>query len=47
MLDFIYDWVIYVVPNWLWWLLMTPLFLFLGFILVGHFWPEIFAVTGR
>ena len=34
MFDFIFDWVIYVVPRWLWWVLMTPLFAFLAYIFI-------------
>ena len=44
MFDFIYDWVIYFVPNWLWWVLMTPLIAFLAFIFAAHFWPHFFSV---
>jgi len=44
LLDFVYDWLIHIVPTWLWWVLMTPLFAFLVFILVAHCWPS--AVGG-
>jgi len=40
MFDFIYEWLIYFVPHWLWWVLMTPLFIFLAIILALHFWPN-------
>ena len=39
MFDFVYDWVIHVVPKWLWWVLMTPLILVLGFILIEYLRP--------
>jgi hypothetical protein len=41
--DFIYDWVIHIVPRWLWWILMTPLFVLLALILVEYFWPGTLA----
>lgn len=41
MFDFIYEWAIHIVPKWLWWVLMAPLFTFLIIILVAHFWPRI------
>lgn len=41
MFDFVYDWVIHVVPRWLWWVLVTPLLVFVAFILIAHFWPRI------
>lgn len=40
MFDFIYEWLIHFVPHWLWWVLMTPLFIFLAIILALHFWPN-------
>lgn len=43
LFDFVYDWVIHVVPNWLWWVLMVPLFAFLIFILVANYWPAAFS----
>lgn len=40
MFDFVYDWMIYIVPKWLWWVLMIPLFAFLAWVLAVHFWPK-------
>ncbi len=43
LFDLVYDWIIHVVPTWLWWVLMAPLFAFLGFIAVAYFWPSLFS----
>jgi hypothetical protein len=42
MLDFVYDWLIHIVPRWLWWVLMVPLLMFVAYILAAHYWPEAF-----
>ena len=46
MLDFIYDWIMYIVPNWLWWVLMTPLFMLRGLILILYLVPGTFVDNG-
>jgi hypothetical protein len=43
LFDLIYDWIIHIVPSWLWWVLVAPLFAFLAFLLVGHFYPVLFS----
>jgi hypothetical protein len=43
LFDFVYDWLIDLVPTWLWWVLITPLLLFLACILAAHFWPGMFS----
>lgn len=41
MFDLIYDWVIHVVPTWLWWVLLAPLFLFCALLLIDYLWPGV------
>jgi len=36
MLDFVFDWLIAIVPKWLWWVQTLPLLAFAAYI----FWPE-------
>ena len=43
LFDFVYDWLIYIVPIWLWWVLMTPLLIFLLLILGAYLWPGMFS----
>ena len=39
MFDFIYDWIIHFVPNWLRWILMTPLLVLVILMLIQIIWP--------
>lgn len=39
VLDFIFDWLVQLVPRWLAWLILTPLLVFLGLMLIEHLWP--------
>lgn len=43
LFDLVYDWVIHIVPNWLWWVLMAPLLLILAILLAGYFRPGLFG----
>ena len=47
MLDFIFDWLIHLVPNWLAWLILTPLLVLLGLVLVEHLWPGSILAIGN
>jgi len=47
MFDFIYDWLINIVPTWIWWIIMTPLVLLLGFILTDAVWPGVIWNSGN
>ena len=35
LFDLVYEWVIHVVPTWLWWVLVAPLIVFAALLLVG------------
>jgi hypothetical protein len=39
LFDLIYDWLIHAVPTWLWWVLITPLMLFVVALLIENRWP--------
>jgi hypothetical protein len=43
LFDLVYDWIIHVVPAWLWWILMTPLLAFAVFLIAQHFYPGLIS----
>lgn len=46
MFDFIFDWLIHLVPRWLAWLILTAFLVFLGLVLVEHLWPGSILASG-
>lgn len=43
LFDLIYDWIIYVVPKRIWWVLMAPLIGFIAIMVFVHFYPSLFS----
>ncbi|WP_423602015.1 hypothetical protein [Sphingomonas sp. MS122] len=44
LFDLVYDWLIHVVPTWLWWVLAAPLFAFVAILVVGYLWPDLLGL---
>ncbi|MEP9360898.1 hypothetical protein [Sphingomonas sp. KR3-1] len=44
MLEFIFDWVVDLLPFRVWLILMIPVFLLLAWIVLAHYWPGTFGL---
>ena len=43
VIDFIFDWVVDLLPFRVWLILMTPVFLLLGWVVLAHNWSNMFG----